>query len=615
MGDNEAKASISISSVYDSSGTDAATQGVEKTTEATKSLKAQAEETANEGVKKLSEALAEMATLAEVVSFLKESTEEFYKEEKAMRAVATAARAFGADAAAVTKESKEWAEQMAVMSGVSIPEMTSALGTQMQRTGDLADAQHRVALAMDIGTATGKGFEYGLNAVNAAVLGQARGLKDLVPGIKGMTDAHEVSAKGMAYLEKHFYGLTEKIHDNAMEADRAKARWEVFKEELGAQVAPAILAVRAAIMQSITAILLMAEEFGAMVVKTAQNAGALATFIKSVFTGSGSISAAWTKMHVDMTNNERDYQGTIAELEEKALKDQEKRESTGVKQREEANKGKLKSDLAAKKEELDQTQHYMVAEFVAEQKELREAEAAHRKYMKNLAMIHKIGDEEILAEQKEHERKAQEVLAWSTHQQAKTIAAAAKYRIQLEQQVANGVIDAAGQAFGIQKELAIAAAVINTYEGATKAIAQGGILGPELAVLVVAAGLLEIAKISQQSAPTGTVSADTAHAAGSALGFDDPNNDHAAEIGGRKWANDMISRFTRGVSAGWAQGMAGGSSGSAVYNIDNRRTNNVSGVGLIDASSTEAMKKLQRGLDQINQNALGASRIGSAPRR
>jgi hypothetical protein len=53
--------------------------------------------------------------------------------------------------------------------------------------------------------------------------------------------------------------------------------------------------------------------------------------------------------------------------------------------------------------------------------------------------------------------------------------------------------------FAIGKAAAIASAIINTAAGATKALAQGGIIGPILAATVVAAGAVQIATIQSQT--------------------------------------------------------------------------------------------------------------------
>jgi hypothetical protein len=52
------------------------------------------------------------------------------------------------------------------------------------------------------------------------------------------------------------------------------------------------------------------------------------------------------------------------------------------------------------------------------------------------------------------------------------------------------------------KSIAVATAVVNTYEGASKAIAQGGIFGPIAAAATIAAGLLNVKKIMSTKIPS-----------------------------------------------------------------------------------------------------------------
>ena len=52
------------------------------------------------------------------------------------------------------------------------------------------------------------------------------------------------------------------------------------------------------------------------------------------------------------------------------------------------------------------------------------------------------------------------------------------------------------------KSIAVATAVVNTYEGASKAIAQGGVFGPIAAAATIAAGLLNIKKIISTKIPS-----------------------------------------------------------------------------------------------------------------
>tara|TARA_A100001391_G_scaffold16192_2_gene9087 strand:+ start:6266 stop:8290 length:2025 start_codon:yes stop_codon:yes gene_type:complete len=55
--------------------------------------------------------------------------------------------------------------------------------------------------------------------------------------------------------------------------------------------------------------------------------------------------------------------------------------------------------------------------------------------------------------------------------------------------------------FQLQKAVKIASAIQNTYEGATKAFAQGGFLGFVTSALVIAAGLAQVAQIRAQTYP------------------------------------------------------------------------------------------------------------------
>ena len=52
--------------------------------------------------------------------------------------------------------------------------------------------------------------------------------------------------------------------------------------------------------------------------------------------------------------------------------------------------------------------------------------------------------------------------------------------------------------FNIGKAAALASAIINTAQGATKALGQGGIFGPILAATVIASGAVQIATIGNQ---------------------------------------------------------------------------------------------------------------------
>ncbi len=113
--------------------------------------------------------------------------------------------------------------------------------------------------------------------------------------------------------------------------------------------------------------------------------------------------------------------------------------------------------------------------------------------------------------------------------------------------IGNTVVAAAEMAFGRSKATAIASAIINTYEGATKALAQGGIYGAILAAAVIAFGLAQVNKIRTSNPEKG--------------GFDDPANDaivaKAFQQFGRKWASDMTALAVSNARGGFGEGMRG----------------------------------------------------------
>lgn len=98
--------------------------------------------------------------------------------------------------------------------------------------------------------------------------------------------------------------------------------------------------------------------------------------------------------------------------------------------------------------------------------------------------------------------------------------------------------------FRIGQALSIAKAIMNTAEGVTQALAQGGIMGIVLGAIVAAAGAAEIATIMKQKPPEDV------------SGFDNPAYDAMARArgmaGGRRWAEDMIREHDEGLQRGWA---------------------------------------------------------------
>ena len=103
----------------------------------------------------------------------------------------------------------------------------------------------------------------------------------------------------------------------------------------------------------------------------------------------------------------------------------------------------------------------------------------------------------------------------SATQQAEAKKQLTDYEKQLEQQKFDAQVGLAQQSLSIigglvdqnsaaGKAIAVTQAIINTYQGASKAIAQGGIFGPVAAAATIAAGLINVRKIISTKIPSAT---------------------------------------------------------------------------------------------------------------
>lgn len=116
------------------------------------------------------------------------------------------------------------------------------------------------------------------------------------------------------------------------------------------------------------------------------------------------------------------------------------------------------------------------------------------------------------------EAKAAETVAVnkSNEEKIKSDQAAAKAKIELVEAEASAVSNALfavstliGQQTVAGKALAVASSIINTYQGATKALAQGGIFGIASAAAVIATGLASVKRIISTPIPGGGGSVGT----------------------------------------------------------------------------------------------------------
>lgn len=171
--------------------------------------------------------------------------------------------------------------------------------------------------------------------------------------------------------------------------------------------------------------------------------------------------------------------------------------------------------------------------------------------------------------------------------------------------LSQGLSLAAG-AFGQSKGMAITQATIHTYESAVSAYQAGvtamaslgpaAIAGPVVgalfAGLAIAAGMKEIQEIKKADPSQGS-------------GFDNPENDAIAELGGQRWAKDFTARFSAGIMRGMSGEMLREKGGAQTnYNyvqhqpgqVINQRNLNVGAMPMVDTAREPMMRDLARSL-------------------
>jgi hypothetical protein len=172
----------------------------------------------------------------------------------------------------------------------------------------------------------------------------------------------------------------------------------------------------------------------------------------------------------------------------------------------------------------------------------------------------------------------------------KVEAALAKASKKSNREGAADAINVAAGMFKENKELAIAAAIMNTYEGAARAFADYQFpMSAVIAALTVAGGLMQVKEIQSQDPSKGS-------------GFDDPQNDLAAEIGGARWAKDFTKKFGSRAMKGMEDELGGGGGTTNNYHQYQpgqtvRTTNvNVGAVPLVDTGKDQMMRELASGI-------------------
>ncbi len=172
------------------------------------------------------------------------------------------------------------------------------------------------------------------------------------------------------------------------------------------------------------------------------------------------------------------------DLLNKGYEDQAKRDEKAAKEKRDFDEG-IRKDLARLQLEL--------AEDAADQR-AAELAAAEQDYVDDYNRALKLGGDIANVEEK-YRRKRASINKKYDEAQAKVDKAAAANKVQMYAQAAQMSVQALQTLFGNSKALAIAQAIIDTFLGANRALAELGPFGPPVAALIIAAGLKNVATI------------------------------------------------------------------------------------------------------------------------
>lgn len=184
----------------------------------------------------------------------------------------------------------------------------------------------------------------------------------------------------------------------------------------------------------------------------------------------------------EFANREQAFQLGVLQLEQQMREEQDRTE----KERKALDEANLKELQMAN---------------IANEYELRQA-VLDAQYQQEIAAAEKIGADTALIQSKYEKAKEDNTRARVNAELTMTAGLAGQMSTLL------GEESAIGKAFGVVQ------ATINTYIGATKALAQGGILGIAQAAIVIAFGMKQVASIAKQKEPDTKVSSVKKYAKG-----------------------------------------------------------------------------------------------------
>ena len=560
----------------------------------------------------LKKQLLSLVAFAEVVAQFKEGFEQVAALEQAMNQLERATKRNGDSFDVVRGKIVGMADALKKAAGVDDDAAIRAMTDLYNATGDVANSMNLVALAADVAVGANKPFEEALQLVTSAAQGKTRALVALKLAQDEDTAATLTAKEALERIQKAYGGATQDAKGLKVEINRLSEAWEDMRNNAIESATPALsawlkfaktwVAVIAGAADMIGEILL---RVGTSIMKVGDAVG---------FLLSGNIAQA--KASMNAAGKEMDGMFDNLVLSAKIASDKIDAIWSGAGGGGGIEAGPAKIIIAGGGgaggsaddkhnpmlgPSLKEFEEYQRKLFEFEQGLIKERADAARKYEEKKLALAKYGARETSRIEHHLDAERERLMDAQTKRirdevRLQQAANAAKKSMAMD--ATEAAIGLGRQLFGESKALAIAEALINTYRGATEALPNY-----VLAAIVLASGLAQVAQIANTEPTT------------QGSGFDDPRNDRAAYIGGRRWAADMIGEFTKGVSSGWASGMGAGAGGSSTT-YDNRRTFNVHmhGAGLIDPNNVQMMKQFKRTLDVIDSQVEGQRSVARRAR-
>lgn len=560
----------------------------------------------------LKAALGELIAIAAILGQLKEGFAEVSAQEQAFNRLSDAAARFGGNAGVLNEKFEKLAKTIQEKSGLDDDALYLSMVKVYQATGDMNEAMGQAALAADVARGGQKTLEEALSLVNNVAAGQTRELLKMQVGFVSTGDRAVDAANGLEVLRQKFGGSAAAAKGATVELDKMKEEWGNVRNDFisgsGEMLTGVLKFVNLALQPLFISLQLAGNSIKTIIASVREFGGVIGSIISGDWQGAREglaktkdtlVTGFETAFEIIKARAEKMW-ATINGTAGGAI-DAPKAKGTG---KGGGGTGGSKTD---DKRELTQAELDLMALSKLQQEMIEKArkeeekfEAYKKKLRDDAAKNDKARIKDLDAARDAEldraiKRTLEDVRIRKAAEEAKEEAAMASM---------GAVLGAMGAVFGESKALAVADAVINTWAGAARALKDWPApYSYVIAAATVAAGLAQVAKIQSTQPSTG------------GKGFDDPGNDRAAFLGGRRWAADMIGEFTSGVSAGWASGMSG-RGGSSNVTYDNRSTMNLhmNVAGFLDPSDTNAMAKFARNLAVVNKTVEGQRRTARTAR-